>query len=215
VLAWRTLSRTRQLAFSDTLNWRAFRDGISGALQALRRIEVLRWLTLLEFSDLMMDVLLGFLALYFVDVVGVTPAQAAMAVAVRSGVGLAGDLLVIPLLERVRGLRYVRWSAIAVGLLFPAFLLVPGFWGKLLLLALLTLSTSGWYAILQGQLYTAMPGQSGTVMTVGGLYGLVFSLLPLGLGAVAEQVDLRAALWLLLLGPVALVVGVPRKGAQI
>ena len=162
----------------------------------------------------MMDVLLGFLALYFVDVVGATPARAAIAVAVRSGVGLAGDLLVIPLLERVRGLRYVRWSALAAGLLFAAFLLVPGFWGKLMMLALLTLSTSGWYAILQGQLYTVMPGQSGTVMTMGGLSLLVFSLLPLGLGAVAEQVDLRAALWLLMLGPVALVVGLPRRSGE-
>lgn len=37
---------------------------------ALRQKEVLRWLVLLEFSDLMLDVLLGFLALYFVDVAG-------------------------------------------------------------------------------------------------------------------------------------------------
>ncbi len=42
------------------------------ALSALRRGEVLRWLVLLQFSDLMLDVLLGFLALYFVDVAGLT-----------------------------------------------------------------------------------------------------------------------------------------------
>src|SRR3546814_5793437 len=45
------------------------------ALRALRRGDVLRWLTLLQFSDLMLDILLGFLALYFVDVVGVTPVE--------------------------------------------------------------------------------------------------------------------------------------------
>jgi hypothetical protein len=55
---------------------------VINALRALRRREVLRWLTLLECADLMMDVLLGFLALYFVDVVGATPAQAGGAVAV-------------------------------------------------------------------------------------------------------------------------------------
>ena len=83
------------------------KDGVVNALRALRRGEVLRWLTLLQFSDLMLDVLLGFLALYFVDVVGVTPAQAGLAVAVWTGVGLLGDFLLIPLLERVRGLSYL------------------------------------------------------------------------------------------------------------
>ena len=60
----------------------SLKTGVANALRALRRREVLRWLTLLAFSDLMLDVLLGFLALYFVDVVGATPAQAGMAVAV-------------------------------------------------------------------------------------------------------------------------------------
>jgi FSR family fosmidomycin resistance protein-like MFS transporter len=63
---------------------------VVNAVLALRRREVLRWLTLLECSDLMLDVLLGFLALYFVDVVGATPAQASAAVAVWTGVGLMG-----------------------------------------------------------------------------------------------------------------------------
>jgi FSR family fosmidomycin resistance protein-like MFS transporter len=42
-------------------------------------------------SDLVSDVLLGFLALYLVDSVGVSPARAGVAVAVWAGVGLAGD----------------------------------------------------------------------------------------------------------------------------
>ena len=56
----------------------ALKQGLAGALRALRRGEVVRWLALLELADLMMDILLGFLALYFVDVVGVTPAQAGL-----------------------------------------------------------------------------------------------------------------------------------------
>ena len=94
-----------------------FKAGIVDALRTLRRGEVLRWLTLLEFSDLMLDVLLGFLALYLVDVASATPAQAGMAVAVWTGLGLLGNLLLIPLLERVRGLSYLRLSAVVeVGL---------------------------------------------------------------------------------------------------
>jgi FSR family fosmidomycin resistance protein-like MFS transporter len=185
--------------------------GAASAVQALRRGEVLRWLALLWFSDLILDVLLGFLALYCVDVVGVSPAQAAMAVLVWSGVGLVGDFLLIPLLERVPALSYLRLSVVIELLLFPAFLLVPQFGLKLVLLGLLGLFNSGWYSILQAELYSAMPGQSGTVMAVGNVAGLVGHLLPMGLGLVAQRWGLEVAMWLLLAGPLALLVGVPRR----
>ncbi len=187
------------------------RSGFANASRALRRKEVLRWLTLLQFSDLMLDVLLGFLALYFVDVVGLTPEQASLAVAVWTGVGLLGDFLLIPLLERVRGLNYLRVSALIELVLFPLFLLAPSIPAKFVLLGLLGLFNSGWYSILQAQLYSAMPGQSGTVMTVGNIFGLVGGLIPLALGWVAEQYDLRVTMWLLLLGPIALMAGIPRS----
>ena len=187
----------------------AFTAGVINALRALRRPQVLRWLTLLAFSDLMLDVLLGFLALYYVDVAGATPTQAGMAVAVWTGAALLGDLLLIPLLERVRGLNYLRLSSAVELALFPAFLLVPDLWVKLVLLGLLGLFNAGWYSILKAQLYSAMPGQSGTVMAVGNVFGLVGGLIPLGLGLVAERFDLTVTMWLLLLGPVALLVGIP------
>ncbi len=188
-----------------------FKAGMIDALRALRRGEVLRWLTLLQCSDLMMDVLLGFLALYFVDVVGATPARASAAVSIWTGLGLLGDLLLIPLLERVRGLHYLRWSAAVELVLFPALLLIPNIWIKFVLLGLLGFFNAGWYSILKAQLYSAMPGQSGTVMTVGNIFGLVGGLLPLGLGLVAERFDLTATMWLLLLGPLALLIGIPRE----
>lgn len=186
------------------------RRGIADAVRALKRGEVLRWLILLQFSDLMLDVLLGYLALYCVDVVGVTEVQAGMAVMVWTGVGIIGDFLLIPLLERVRGLTYLRISAAAELALFVVFLVVPGFGGKLALLAIMGLLNAGWYAIPKGQLYTAMPGQSGTAMALGRVFGLLGSLSPLVLGMVAARFGLAAMMWLLLLGPVALLVGVPR-----
>ncbi len=189
----------------------SFKRGVLNALHALRRGEVLRWLTLLAFSDLMLDVLLGFLALYFVDVVSTTHAQAGAAVAVWTGVGLLGDLLLIPLLERVRGLNYLRLSTMVELVLFPIFLLVPDFWIKLVLLGLLGFFNAGWYSILKAQLYSAMPGQSATVMTVNNVFGLLTGLIPLGLGLVAQRYGLVAAMWLLWLGPIALLIGIPRR----
>jgi FSR family fosmidomycin resistance protein-like MFS transporter len=147
-----------------------FRTGLRNALRALGRGEVRRWLFLLLFSDLMLDVLLGFLALYLVDVVHLTSAQAGIGVAIWTGIGLLGDFLLIPLLERVQGLVYLRWSTLVELLLFPAFLLVPGVWAKWVLLGLLGLFNAGWYSILKAQLYAAMPGQSGAVMTLNNLF---------------------------------------------
>ena len=188
------------------------RAGLLEALRALRRGEVLRWLVLLEFSDLMLDVLLGYLALYFVDVVGVSPAQAGVAVAVWTGVGLLGDFLLIPLLERMRGLSYLRISVIAELILFPAFLLTVSWPVKLVLVGLLGLFNSGWYSILQAGLYSSMPGRSGTVLAVKNVSGLVAGLIPLGLGLAAQRFGLGSAMWLLLLGPIVLLIGLPRTG---
>ncbi len=186
-------------------------EGIRNALSALKRGTVVRWLVLLEFSDLMLDVLYGFLALYFVDVVGFSASKAALAVAVWTGFSLLGDFLLIPLLERVRGLNYLRLSVVAELILFPAFMLVPNPWVKLVLVGLLGLFNSGWYAILQGNLYSSMPGQSGTVIAISNITGLFGKLIPFGIGLTAERFGLGSAMWLLLAGPIALLIGLPKN----
>jgi MFS transporter, FSR family, fosmidomycin resistance protein len=168
-----------------------------------------RWLALLQLGDLMLDVLYGLLALCFVDVVGVSAEQAALAVAVWTIVGLAGDFLLIPLLEKVRGLSYLRVSAALMAALFPAFLIVPSFAGKLVLLGALGFLNSGWYAILQAQLYASMPGQSGTALAVGNVGSLIGGLIPLGLGVLAQEAGLNIAMWALMAGPAALLIGLP------
>ncbi len=187
------------------------RSGIAGALSALKRLPVLRWLVLLELANLMGDWLLSYLALYFVDVAGASKTQAALGVALWTGVGLLGDFLLIPLLERVRGLTYLRYSAFAEFALFVAFLLAPGLWPKIVIVALLGFGNAGWYSILKAQMYKEMRGRSGTVMAVNDVSSLVSGLIPLGIGLAARTWGLGAAIWLLIAGPVALMVGIPRQ----
>jgi len=188
-----------------------FMDGVRGAFRTLKRREVWRWLVLLQFMDLMLDVLYGYLALYLVDVGHITPAQAGIGVTVWTGFGLLGDFLLIHLLERVDGLAYLRISAIAEGILYPCFLLVPGLLPKFIILALLGMFNAGWYAVLQGRLYSSMPGQSGTVNTVSDFTGLIGALIPLAIGLVAERYGIGIAMWLLIAGPIALIIGLPRR----
>ncbi|MDO9128407.1 MAG: hypothetical protein Q7U34_00930, partial [Anaerolineales bacterium] len=61
----------------------------------------------------------------------------------------------------------------------------------------------------QARLYAAMPGQSGTVMTLGNVTGFFGKLLSFGIGLAAETFGLGAAMWLLLAGPIALLIGLP------
>jgi FSR family fosmidomycin resistance protein-like MFS transporter len=178
-------------------------------LAALRNRDVLRWLALLEASDLLLDVFHGFLALYFVDVAGVTPVEAALAVAIWTGAGLAGDGALLLVLRRVSGLRYLRWSALCGLAAYPAFLAVPSLPVKLGLLACLGLLNSGWYALPKAGLYGALPGESGTAVAVAGLGGLVGAAVPAALGFLAEQAGLAATMWLLLIAPAALLAGLP------
>jgi len=181
---------------------------------SLRTPGILRWLVLLEFSDLMLDVFYGFLALYFVDAAGFTNTSAALAVAVWTGVGLLGDYLLIPLLDRVRGLAYLRVSVIIVLFVFPAFLLVSQPLIKLILVGLLGLLNSGWYAILRANLFTAMPGKSGAVLVLDNISGFFGRLLPFGIGLAAQAYGLGVAIWILLLGPLALIIGLPGTYSQ-
>ena len=191
---------------------RLVRLGIAAALKSMAQRRIARWLVLLGFSDMVSDVLLGFLALYFVDVIGVSPVQAALGVTVWSVVGLIGDFAIIPMLERVSGLVYLRISAVLTAFVFVAFMLTPWYVGAVSLLAVMGLLNAGWYSILQAQLYTAMPGRSGRVIAVANAAGTVGALVPLGIGLLATVAGLEVAMWVLLAGPVALLVGLPRIG---
>ena len=185
--------------------------GIGAALRLLRSWSVVRWLVLLEMLDLMQDILYGFLALYFVDVVDVSEATAAASVAVWMGAGFAGSLLLIPLLERVSGLAYLRYSALCQIAFFAAFLLAEPLPVKLAMAALMGLASAGWYSVLQARLYSAVPERSGTVVALGSISGLAGSLIPLGIGLAATAWGLGPTMWLLMAGPIAIAIGLPRS----
>ena len=182
--------------------------GQGGAMRrvrsGLRQDGVVRWLILLQAADLLLDVLTGFLGVYFVDVVHATPAEAALGVAVRLGAGLAGDVLVVGVLERTAALRLLTASAAVSVVAYPAFLLVPGLWPKLVVLAGLSLATAPWYPVLQAGLYGSLPGQSGVAVTLASAASLAGGAGPLAVGFLAERFGLAWALAGLAVAPVCL-----------
>jgi FSR family fosmidomycin resistance protein-like MFS transporter len=189
-------------------------EAVRTTIGAIRRVEVLRWLGLLELTDLLGDVLLGFVALYFVDVAGGTPAVGALAVAVLGLAGLAGDTLLLRILRRMRGDAWLRLGAAGALVAYPAFLLVPWIPAKLTLLALLAVLRAGWYAIPKARLFDQLHGSSGAAVALSDLGGLFGSLLPIGLGVLAQQAGLGTAMWVLLGAPVALLILLPRGAGR-
>ena len=170
---------------------------------ALRAWGTLRWLLLIEVADLLLDVFTGFLALYLVDVAHLPPAVAALAIAIRLGAALAGDVALVVILERAGDLAVLRASAIAAALLYPGFLFVPGV-PKLVVLAALSAATAPWYPLLQARLYGSLPGRSSVAVTLSSAAGLAGGLGPLTVGLVAQWVGLSWALAGLVVVPVAI-----------
>ena len=175
----------------------------------LHEWSLLRWFALLQFSDLLLDVFFGYVALYFTDVAGASPAQASLILSALMGTGLVMDLALIPILERWPGRRIVRISAVASILVYTAWLLAPWLWVKIILAIMIRSSTIGWYQVLQGEAYASVPGNSGTVMAIGSLAGLAGGVMTWFIGWFAATTNLSTAMWLLLAGPISLVLFVP------
>jgi FSR family fosmidomycin resistance protein-like MFS transporter len=193
----------------------ALREILSDFLSAIRRKEILRWLLLLALGDLMLDVLLGFLALYGTDVAAVSAATAGMMVAVWTGTGVLGDALLIPLLKRMDSLKYLRFSAVLMAAVYAGFLLSPWILMKIFLLALMGLWKAGWYAIPQARLYTALPGRSGTAMAIASAFGVAAGVIPILLGTAAQRFGLGASMWLLMAGPLGLLIFLPHDAVRL
>lgn len=188
----------------------SFRKMAQSLLSALRNPELLRWMLLAELADLMLDKLLEVTGLYFHDVVGVSLAAASAAVAVDTIAGLIGNVLLVPVLEKVRGLWLLRVSAVIVLVAYVAFLLTPAVWLKYSLVGVISFSVAGWWPVLRAKCYEVLPGQSGLVLAASAVFGVTSTLTPFVIGLVADMFGLRWAMWLLTLGPLALIVGLPR-----
>jgi len=176
----------------------------TGLWSALRNPQLLRWLALLELSGLMLDRFISYVPLYFTDVMRVSPAQASLLLSGIMVASLASDLVVIPLLEKIPGLHLVRASAFVCIAVYTAALLAPWLWVKMVLFILVSVTTLGWYPVLQGEAYAAAPGRSGTVMAVNSLAGVVSAGIAWIIGWLAEQAGLGSVRWFLMLGPISL-----------
>jgi FSR family fosmidomycin resistance protein-like MFS transporter len=214
IVAWRSLPpETISLPSLPSLS--LVFGGFRAAFTALKRAEVWRWLLLLEFADLMLDVLFSYLALYFVDEAAATETQAGIAVTVWLAMGLITDFLFIPIVDRQKdSVKFLRLTAVMEVFAFSVFLLMPGFVPKLIAAVFVNLFNTGWYPVLQARLYSSLPGQSASLMAIGSITAPLAKFFPLLIGLLADRFGLQTAMWILILGPVVLLIGLPRRQSQ-
>lgn len=193
---------------------RSVREVVKVARAALTRLSVVRWLVLVELADLMGDVLFGFLALYLVDVAHMTAFTAALAIGIWTGAGLMGDALLVRILARTPGVVLLRLSALVALVVYPAFLMPVPLVARLILLGALGLIHAGWYAIPTGRLYGELQGSSGVAVSLSSAANLLSQFWPLIIGLAAQRFGLAAAMWIPILAPIALLVGVPRRRSE-
>jgi FSR family fosmidomycin resistance protein-like MFS transporter len=173
-----------------------------------------RWLVLLPLSDLMLDVFFGYIALFLTDVIGLPPATAAVAVTIWLLGFLVGQFLLARRLATQAPDRVIRWTAAATVILFPLWLAAPlAPVARLGLLFVLGLLAAPWYPLLQGEAFATAPGRAATVSALSSVTGTVGGVLAVLTGMAAASLGLTVGMGLLLLGPVALIIFTPRRGA--
>jgi FSR family fosmidomycin resistance protein-like MFS transporter len=160
-------------------------------------------------SDLMLDILVAYTGLYLVGVVGFEPAAAAIILGAMTAAGLLSDLGAVWVLDRYPGRRVLRIGAILVATLYPLLLAAPWAGVKVGLLLLIRFLTLGWYPVLQGEAYASANGHSGAMLALSSVAGLLGSGVAWLMGWMAESNGLQTAMWLLLLGPVCLILFLP------
>ena len=186
-----------------------------GLKTALTNQSLMRWIVLLQLSDLMLDIYTSYTALYFMDVVGMSETQTSLLLSLFMGAALVSDMTVVYLLERYPGRKIIRISAGLVAVLYPTWLVVsvPGY--KILLILLIKLFTLGWYTILKGEAYAALPDRKGTVLAIDSLAGVFGGVLAWLMGWLAGKAGLQSAMWLLWIGPLSLLMFVPGVKAAV
>jgi fucose permease len=107
----------------------------------------------------------------------------------------------------------LRVSVLVSGVLFPAFLLVPGIAPKLIALAALSIVTAPWYPVLMAELYSSLPGRSGLAVSLSSAASLAGAAGPLVVGLLAQEVGLTWAMAVLCVVPVAMLAA-PRRPAR-
>jgi hypothetical protein len=178
ILGYAGLLAATALPGPDTARHRGAGSAQSTALQQGRRnaAEVLRdheariWLGAL-LAEALMDIPVLFTPVWLASDAGASQPMVAVHAAVELATALVGLALLDRWLQR-HDARTILTAACLAGLLaYPAWLLVPGVAGKVLLAIPLTLAVTPVWPLVRARALAAVPGRGGMVLALTSLYG--------------------------------------------
>ncbi len=162
---------------------------------------VWRWLFITALGDFLADVLVGFLALFLADELGLDEAALGLVLSATMLSSVVGLALLEPALARWGERRVLTGAVIGAGTLFPLWVLSPSPALTVGLLLAFSLCTSAFYPVGKAQLLAASEGYTTTVTALAPLANVPVNLMPLAVGAIASAAGLRAGLLILLIAP--------------
>ncbi len=187
--------------------------GVVAALGvALQNRRLLFWLGATALCDLLDEIVVVFAALYLRDHLGAGPVARSVVI----GMGVAGAVLGVVATERllahVAPLRLLLVASLACGLTYGLWLLVPHLGASAALFFLVGATAAPLYPIASAEAYAALPGRSGTVNAAGHLFTPLLMAAPWLLGVLADHLDVRVALAVLLVQPLGLALAARHGG---
>jgi hypothetical protein len=168
--------------------WADVRDGVRAVLASPRAVG---WLAFLLAHDLL-EAPLVLETVWLTDVVGLDQAQVGLFRAMELGVSLAGVVWLERRLGRTAGRRILLVAIPALLCAYPAWLLTPGVWPRVVLAVPVNLLGAVLWPIGRAQSLVSVRGRAGAVTAVHSLTGL----LPLGFaaGLLAERIGPTGAI---------------------
>lgn len=168
--------------------WRGVRQNIALVLSSRA---ALAWLAFLLAFDLV-EAPLFLKTIWLAERVGLSQGEVAVYRVLEMAIALVSLLWLDRWLVRATPRRVLAISIASLIVLFPAWLLIPGIWSRVLLAFPLNFFQAMIWPIAKSESLSSVPGRPGTVTAVNSLFGL--APLALGVGALAEVWSLTAAM---------------------
>lgn len=187
---------------------RAPRQAWANVREVLADPQARRWIGMLVLIDVL-DVPEAFEPVWLSDIVGASQPLVAVHVAAGTDSGLVALVVLDRWLADHDATPVLMASCVAILVLYPTWLLVPGFVAKLVLVVLRDAAQAPLWPVLHARALAAVPGKGGTVSALTAL----LSVLPLhaGFGWLAERAGLTSAMLWVHLAAVLGLVGLLRR----
>ncbi len=180
---------------------------LAGLRIAIRNPVLFFWVLMAIFPIMLDEVFRSFSGLYLKDILHLETDEVEVLLAVETGSGFVGLLIVEVLLWRhVPIRRMLLWSATVVFFSMAGLLLTRDWQVAVIMLCLTGAGSIAWFPLARAEVYHRLPGYSGTGRALLSLGAPVNALLPSVVGFIAGAYGITAGVGFLTLAPLGIFV---------